>query len=166
MYMYSSLHLRLIEGGLNYLNLMTFLPQVFLAILILRQVGNAQKNRSHNCNNYRIVSAPPFPFAMLENGKMKTCVRRKCFVDIVQGWRWGKCASIYSIFPTQGCSSTPMEEYRPGLLHRIHVNFKMFWKFSYLKNIPIAAKNIEDSITIHLVLMQTIHHENTTSRHG
>ena len=33
----------------------------------------------------------PFPLSMLENGKMQNFFRRKCFVNIAQGWRGAKC---------------------------------------------------------------------------
>ena len=37
------------------------------------------------------MSAPSIPFAMLENGKMKTCVGLKYYANIAQGWRVAKC---------------------------------------------------------------------------
>lgn len=32
------------------------------------------------------VSAPLLPLSMMENGKIQTCARFKCFVNISQGW--------------------------------------------------------------------------------
>jgi len=51
--------------------------------------GNPRiKPRNHNPDTYRSVTIPPI---VLENGKMQTYVRFKCFVKNAQGWGGEKC---------------------------------------------------------------------------
>lgn len=37
---------------------------------------------------------------------------------------------------------------------------------SHLKNIPIATKNVEEFVTVHFVIMQSVYHEDTATSHG
>jgi len=57
------------------------------------------KKGNHNCNTYRISANTPIPLSMMENFKMQTCVRWKCFVNIAQGWGGAKCVQN-DVFPT------------------------------------------------------------------
>ena len=44
---------------------------------------------------------PHSPDSKLENGKIKTFVECKCFVNIAQGWIWTKCLIIFPTFVTK-----------------------------------------------------------------